>query len=101
MIYRGNAVAVERRDGATSRPLDGPLSAEIDFGSGRIDATTDLKGSIDGAAFDRASMTELAISSNQVNGTATSSRCRVGSAQGGFADRSAPELGGVFELEGP
>lgn len=99
--YRGSAVAVELRDGATPRPLDGPLTAAVNFGSGRIDATTDLKGSIDGAAFGRVSMAGLAISGNQFNGTATSSRGHVGSAKGGFAGPRAAELGGVFELEGP
>lgn len=99
--YRGNAVAVELRNGAAPRPLDGPLTATVDFGSGRLNATTDLKGSIDGAAFGRVSMSGLAISGNQFNGSATSSQGHVGSAKGGFAGPRAAELGGVFELEGP
>jgi hypothetical protein len=99
--YRGEAVAIELRGGASPRPLSGPLNATADFGTGRVTATADLTGSADGSSFGRVSMSSLAISGNTFSGSATSSSGHAGSATGGFAGPAAVELGGAFELNGP
>jgi hypothetical protein len=99
--YRGEAVAVELRGGASPRPLSGPLNATADFGTGRVTATADLTGSADGSSFGRVSMSNLAISGNAFSGSAISSSGHAGVAQGGFAGPAAVEVGGTFELSGP
>lgn len=99
--YRGEAVAVEFRDGASPRPLNGPLDATANFSTGRLTATADLTDSRNGAAFGSVAMNALAINGNRFNGGASSTLGHAGTAQGGFAGPNAAELGGTFELNGP
>ena len=97
--YRGQAVAVELRSGQVPRTLSGDLLAAADFTNGRVNATADLRGAVDGSSFGRVTMNGLAISGNRFTGTASAGSL-TGSVQGGFAGPGAAELGGSFELNG-
>lgn len=97
--YRGQAVAVELRDGQVPRTLSGPLNATVDFGQSRLNATTDLAAA-NGASFGRITMSNVGVSGNQFSGAATSAT-HTGTVSGGFAGPAAAELGGTFELNGP
>jgi len=97
--YRGQAVAVELREGQLPRTLSGRLDATVDFGRNRLDATTDL-ATASGAPFGTVTMSNVGIRGNEFSGTATGAT-HAGTVEGGFAGPGAAEIGGSFELNGP
>ena len=99
--YRGQAVAVELRDGRAPRTLSGTSTANVDFGTGRVNASATLEDAVSRSPFGTVSMNGLAISGNKFSGTATATTGHTGSVEGSFAGPRAAEIGGAFELAGP